>query len=318
MFPQKSAVRLLRTVLESLSPNPLANLEGIFGKFATWFGPYSPYSEYRMISMGPEFLKYLRQILILPIPFKRPFYMFLIPKTWFIESPEIVPPSHPHLTDDFPDEAWFFINGIMTDTMVADINREYLSILFKRAINLIHNPTDTILFDLIECALGKGWQRNTEPANLAVKDLEDALKKKQKVVVIAHSQGTIIIANALKSLKKRAQDDPEIDLGKLELYLFANCADQMEYTSEETPLIENFANQNDMVAKLGILAKGIDRSDIHLDGDLYVRDAWGHLLNAHYLTGIEERAYISTASAAKTPRLYQYLNGKSPALKEGL
>ena len=70
---------------------------------------------------------------------------------------------------------------------------------------------------------------------------------------------------------------------------------------------------------------------MHIDGPRYVRPgAWGHLLNEHYLRGIEEAqrpgrkrgpAHESAdpfvplgadGDAAAVPRLYRYLNGGAP------
>ena len=67
---------------------------------------------------------------------------------------------------------------------------------------MIQNSTDSLWVDLFECALGKEWYRVVEPAIKAFPPIYDALKSphKQRVVVICHSQGTIIMATVLRLL----------------------------------------------------------------------------------------------------------------------
>ena len=104
-------------------------------------------------------------------------------------------PDHNGNYTTYPDEHWFFMNGIITDSAVAQINAAYLSELFHRPITLVQNSTDSFLLDLLECSLGKEWYLTTESAEKAFPPIYDALEKseKKKVVVICHSQGTIIM-----------------------------------------------------------------------------------------------------------------------------
>ncbi len=54
-------------------------------------------------------------------------------------------------------------------------------------------------------------------------------------------------------------------------------------------MIESFGNQYDLVARLGMLAPKPGLRGIRIDGPRYIRrDAWGHLLNDHYLAAIED------------------------------
>jgi len=111
-------------------------------------------------------------------------------------------PDHNGSTTAFPDEAWFFVNGIMTNDSVAQINSAYLAYLFHRPLTMIQNSTDSLWIDLFECALSKEWYRVVEPAVKAFPPIYDALKSKhkQRVVVICHSQGTIIMSVILRLL----------------------------------------------------------------------------------------------------------------------
>ena len=188
--------------------------------------------------------------------------------------------------------------------------------------------------------------------------------KKKRVVVNAHSQGTLITALMLrlikavycqtmtgtrgqlsgddrKAIRRRAANEgltvrperlqpllPE-DLATLEVYCFANCASDMKYIDEHLslPRIESFGNEHDLVARLGMLAPDPDKRHIKISGPRFRHDgAWGHLLNAHYLTDIDraqrQRVQAATPNATPyvlieqsappgtAPRLFDYLNGR--------
>ena len=111
-------------------------------------------------------------------------------------------PDHNGSYTAFPDEAWFFVNGIMTNDSVAQINSAYLAYLFHRPLTMIQNSTDSLWIDLFESAVGKEWYRVVEPAVKALPPIYDTLKSphKQRVVVICHSQGTIIMSVVLRLL----------------------------------------------------------------------------------------------------------------------
>ncbi len=97
------------------------------------------------------------------------------------------------------------------------------------------------------------------------------------------------------------------------------------------PYVEHFGNENDIVARLGMLAPNAEARRIEIAGPRFVRlGAWGHLLNADYLYPIAEvqrhgrrRGGAGTAAPfvalgdgreeATTPRLYGYINGGTPA-----
>lgn len=226
--------------------------------------------------------------------------------------------SHPH-------EAWLFINGILSNDAVVQLNAAYLADLFHRPITLLQNSTDGLLEDLVECAREKSFGRTAEATEKAFPAIYDALKDpaKRRVVVIAHSQGTIIAAVVLRLLAliyqpgpdpraaarapqaaREAAADVELDptelepldrdeLAKLEVYCFANCATQMQYLdstpSGPLPWIESYGNEFDIVARLGMLAPRFGHPGVTIDGPRYKhKGAWGHLLNQHYLRAIDQ------------------------------
>ena len=145
------------------------------------------------------------------------------------------------------------------------------------------------------------------------------------VPVIAHSQGTIILGDVLDliyiSIDPKLYDRTNLDdqdwnyftqyasgtvkaaelrqvaaqlskkgvpiLAKLELYLFANAASRVCYVEAEQkiPHIESYANEHDIVTRLGCLARDDFHEEdlIRIDGSLFTCNRYGHLLNAHYL-----------------------------------
>ena len=282
----------------------------------------------------------------------------------------------------FPKEHWFFINGIATNADVARYNSAYLAHLFHRPVTVVQNATCSLTTDLLECMVGKGLRLcdkkiMTEPAWRATTAILEALNAGhiERVIVIAHSQGTIIMSNVLavitEALKSEfaGQEKPRwhdftrelmgtieteaqkvlrnslahalaeftseqskhvIDrLKKLEIYTFANCADKMRYVhlTEKIPHMEHFANEFDWVARLGILSplRAGARPTIEIDGPVFEQKGeWGHLLNEHYLTAIDDFLYPGAkpcsrdedpfppaGSGAEGPRLYDYFHGKS-------
>jgi hypothetical protein len=365
---------LLGIAGDALSMRLPLYINAILGTPRSWIPPFRRYSEFGIINLWRlrRTLGYLINVTVpslprAPDPLIPPFLSDLF---W---QPTVIlqRPDHNGNHTTYPDEHWFFINGILTDSAVAQINAAYLAYLFHRPITLVQNSTDSFWFDLVECSLGKEWYLTTESAVKAFPPIYDALKsEKKKVVVVCHSQGTIIMAvvlRALISLTRRPAarailppegvappefvypdemplnlDDfeplEEAELAKLEIYAFANCANTMRYYRPPSagqppiPWIESFGNQHDLVARLGMLAPNPGKWGLDIQGPWYERfGAWGHLLNEHYLFGIEDcqkvgRRRGSAGGSAPyqlinvesypdyvTPRLYGYINGGKPA-----
>ncbi len=250
-------------------PPPLL-ASSILGLPWTWLPPYRRFSEFSILDLWQlrRTVKFLVNVTLpsiprTPPPFGPPFVNNLF---W---QPSVIlqRPDHIGSYTSFPQEAWFFINGILTNDSVAQMNAAYLSCLFHRPITLVQNSTDSFLVDMLQCMLGKEWQRTTEPAIKALPVIYDALQdpNKKRVVIIAHSQGTIIAATVLRLLYAITQTaaaavEPELmaaaaayappefiypeqeelklgdfiplkpaDLAKLEVYCFATCANELTY-----------------------------------------------------------------------------------------
>ena len=363
-------VALLGIAQDALNlPVPLY-VSSILGLPWTWIPPYQRYSEFTIVDLWRlrRMLKYLADIALPSIPVTPPpFGPPLLNDLFFHPTVILQRPDQYGGYTSYPTEAWFFINGILTDANVAQLNAAYLSYLFHRPITLIQNSTDGIVLDLLECAVGKEWRLNTESVVAAFPAIHGALKsQKEKVVVICHSQGTIIMARVLMLLCKVTRPGPkpralkaapaefiypeqeglemkdfdlltEPELAKLEIYCFANCANTMRYYrashngAPPIPWIESFGNENDIVARLGMLAPRPKKWGINIDGPCYERlKAWGHLLNQHYLAPIDALQKVGHRGGgrdgsapfeltngpaypnATTPRLFSYINGGAP------
>jgi hypothetical protein len=379
----------------------------IFGKYRSFAPPHTEYSEYNIGNPWrlKRALRFVADVLGPAYPTTAPDWArSLLPP---IVTRRFWRPTHFFRHPDeyggassFPDEHWFFVNGICTNEDVARMNAEYLAHLFHRPVTVVQNATDSVWVDLYECALGKGFKDDpnskdrktmTEPAWRATAAILEALNAPQtkRVVVLAHSQGTIIVANVLRAVAKALRSDlarrpnaewhPFADslmggvhtetqksvrdglahsfavlstggldqalrrLEKLEIYTFANCADRMRYVDpfERVPYMEHFANERDLVARLGVLSPfrgnakkqtdidasmqvqtrkwgrlvkfSLHRGDanplIEIDGPAFVqKGAWGHLLNEHYLSSIDEFLY---------PRCGRHHSDEDPFPPEG-
>ena len=155
----------------------------------TWLPPHNRYSEFKIIDLWRpgRTAKFLANTWIPSIPRTPPSFgpPFLNDLFW---QPTVIlqRPDHNGSYTTFPDEAWFFVNGIMTNDSVAQINSAYLAHLFHRPLTMIQNSTDSLWADLFECALGKEWYRVVEPAIKAFPPIYDALKSPHKAAGRGH------------------------------------------------------------------------------------------------------------------------------------
>lgn len=248
--------RDLLILTDGLELSPLGNLTSIFGNASSWFADV-PNSEFQIIDRSNliRLAKYLNKVTI-PHFAGRPPDCFTV---W---------PEAGATADG--NEEWFFINGVATDQTIATWNGQALADLFQRPINVIFNPTNALILDLIECAFDRTFNWPTEIAKYAVAALAPALRSKKKVVVIAHSQGGIIISSALYLMLNNYKRC-KAHLGKLEIYTFACPADEMASMSvcikeqldtkrerRLAPYLEHFANRHDLICRLGILRRSND------------------------------------------------------------
>lgn len=213
----------------------------------------------------------------------------------------------PNQSDD--DELWIYINGVATPQAIAFQNCVMLNELFHHKVTAVHNVTNSVIVDLYDCVRGKLFSDKhcLEARRVLKGKLTKALKSsaKKKIVLIAHSQGTIITSNALSELYK--ENDASIlrqMQNKLEVYNFANCAHQLPPASAFKH-IEHINNRGDVVAWLGALFplpklwKDHHGEVMSLEGDMVIEPRlWGHMLNSHYLRLLKKGYYNSSKIAS--------------------
>lgn len=182
-----------------------------------------------------------------------------------------------------------FVNGILTDVECVRSNCDALENLLNRPVNILHNATDSVLSDLVECFLGKSTNELTEPSRLLLKVLCLKLKDSRitKILLISHSQGTIIVAKALAHLHEEGVCNDKY-LKKLDVFTFANCASHMTYLRDSLPFMEHYVNDNDIVGKLGCNCHEDVSQWVKIDGTTICASHSGHLLISHYLYHFSE------------------------------
>ncbi len=319
-----------------------------------WPGSLWPvrYSEYRLLYSFDvlQTLQYVADVFVPSAPLTAPDWFPAPLAPFFFHPTRVIQHADQYGGwTSHPREKWLFVNGILTDDGVAQLNAAYLADLFHRPIAVIQNSTDGAIEDLAECAVEKAFGRNGEAATVAFPAIYDAVKdsERERIVVVAHSQGTIIASVVLRLMKmiyrpgrrrsavsrdrdavrrevRKAKVNLDLEdfdeltrdeIEKLELYCFANCATKMRYVdaAARQPWIESFGNQYDLVARLGMLAPNPARWGVEIDGPRYERPAaWGHLLNRHYLRAIDQqqRTGNKQGPARTTPAPYKLLHAK--------
>ena len=338
---------LLGSVVDAVRFCPLAWPRSVLGTLRS-MKPVR-FSEYELFW---QLALFLADVLVPSLPIDPPAWVRPpFSRLFFHRSGELRPPAGSPPTEGVDGEQWFFINGILTNTDVARLNAAYLVDLFHRPIRILWNSTDGFIVDLAECASEKLGARDAD-VDMAFHPVLDAIAdpKKKRVVVIAHSQGTLITAVVLRLIKavyrrtmtgtpgqlssadreairRRAADQgltvrPGLlkpvrakDLATLEVYCFANCATEMKYIDEDLslPRIESFGNEHDLVARLGMLAPDPDKRHIEISGAGFRHDgAWGHLLNAHYLIDIDRAQRRRLQAVTPKAEPYVLIEGSAP------
>ncbi len=315
---------LLGGVRDALAITPPDYVASVFGPRRDWLPPHEWYSEYGLVEGWRPLraLGYLADVLVPSVPRTPwPFVPPVAQRLFWHPTRVLQRPDHIGSYTSHLDESWLFVNGILTNDTIAHRNAAYLSYLCHRPVTLVQNSTGGLVEDLWECVRDKATGRISEAATKAFPPLYDALADpgKHRVVLVAHSQGTIIASVLLRFTRRVLAADtvpavaaaaPEevpgddipldpadfapltaAEIGKLEVYCFGNCATSMRYVAKgpdgPVPWIESYGNDHDVVARLGVLAPRPGRWQVHIDGPRYRRaGAWGHLLNEHYLAPI--------------------------------
>jgi hypothetical protein len=147
------------------------------------------------------FLVSLPLFLIIPIPlswfllylagvwgFHSFICFFLNGTTTTLEPSKHIVPKYNH-----DSEYWIYLNGVSVGKDWLQSNIDRLSMTFGRRVHGVLNPTDGIIFDLIQCLVQRNLQYATSDIREAYISVKKALYDEniKKVVFIQHSQGAI-------------------------------------------------------------------------------------------------------------------------------
>ncbi|MBU84625.1 hypothetical protein [Alcanivorax sp.] len=220
----------------------------------------------------------------------------------------------PRATAEARSSRWFFINGMGTAGPVALLNASEIARIFRRPVHLIHTPTWGLIRDVAESITARTLRKDGKLSRPALNILVEALEHNDQVVLLCHSQGTIVASYIVRKLLRHPSARELVK--KLEIYCIGGVADSLEIDPQLTlaaghpvPYVEHFANGRDYLAQIGILS--------HLDstaGTVYcLADRPGHLLNEHYLPAIARGDFCQRRS-----RLYGYVRGREPGPKGAL
>jgi hypothetical protein len=184
---------------------------------------------------------------------------------------------------------WFYINGIMTTKEISTVNQLALNKIFDVDVSLLYNPTHGFFSDLWECVRERTFNEYADITKQLYQSIEDSIKQGNKIKLIGHSQGGVIISNILKMLKESGKKYPNI-----EIYTFASAADE----DIEVPGVyqEHFVNENDFVSRVGMLHFN------HSSNMYVVKNGNGHLLNRDYLEHFKSGKFCGRKS-----RLFKYV-----------
>jgi hypothetical protein len=210
---------LLSNVLHALRLGPPNYPRSLLGGPSSWLRNFSPETELQLAEPWhfPLNLGTARRIALPSWP-GRPSW---VPESasalgLFRESAVLPYPMEAEPENPYPRESWLLANGICTDDAVLELNARYLHRLFGRPLTLLHNQTYGAALDLAECAFGKGWLASTEAVRKLFPAFYAELKRPDidRVVLLAHSQGTILAAIFVALLRELlapcpAEDSPE-------------------------------------------------------------------------------------------------------------
>jgi len=206
---------------------------------------------------------------------------FIVPRIHLNDHhPVITAPENSYKRDN-DGTIIFYINGVLTSENKYSHQVHYLSYLLRHKVVGLYNPTNGLLIDILECFLGRTLNIREPIVNSYAKIIKQALLSQDKVILIGHSQGGIVISNIIKRLKQDAQVNQI--LHKLEVYTFGSGADEM-------PVIPyppfHFVNTEDFVARIGVLGCKDTMFGI-------IRPAYrtGHSFEKFYLTGFADGEY---------------------------
>ena len=142
---------LARVTLASFRFFPPFYFRSIFGKFRSWAPPHAEFSEYSIMDLWrlPRTLRFLADLTVPATSttapdWARSFLPRFVTRRFWRPTEFFRHPDEYGGVSSFPDEHWFFINGICTNEDVARMNADYLAHLFHRPVTLIMTALMTL------------------------------------------------------------------------------------------------------------------------------------------------------------------------------
>jgi hypothetical protein len=217
-------------------------------------------------------------------------------------------------TSKHQDEQWIFINGIANEYEWFLRSCDKVRDTFVREVTGVYNRSDGFLWDVIECAGERDAASNSNPlvnstaSSLAARDalyrevmlaLENkGGEKPGKIVLIAHSQGSLIARLVLQRLLKEHPSGSRIHADMKErLHVFTFGCPSIDWCVMDSGLkhlrnyvkaTEHFVHSRDYVGILGVVTHQNDPESGYVDGTVFrSHGGRGHLFGAHYPLGSE-------------------------------
>jgi hypothetical protein len=198
---------LLSNVVNALLFSPPNYLRSLIGNSTSWHRSSNADTELQLLERQhfPANLHTARAILFPALPGKPRWLAGLASSTGiYRQSAAGLYPVSSEPAERYANESWLLLNGMCADKAIAELNADYVYRLFGRQLTLLHNETHGFALDLAECAVGKGWLAATEAVQQLFPAFYSELKRPDidRVVLIAHSQGTILAAVFLAMLQQ--------------------------------------------------------------------------------------------------------------------
>lgn len=175
-----------------------------------------------------------------------------------------------------PTSRVVYMNGIITPYALALHQSNILARMLGEPVELVHNETEGIRKDLLECSEGREGIINQVTQD-AIDAIKDKLTYEGDLTIVAHSQGAIVMTTALQALYEELS---ATELRRIKFVTFG--AGIGDCVLPDYIFTEHFANALDPVTHLGLQS-----DDFALTGTLYVKkDTTGHFFIADYLIPI--------------------------------
>ncbi|VVU95116.1 hypothetical protein CPAV1605_841 [seawater metagenome] len=175
------------------------------------------------------------------------FFNFIIPRIPFCNI-GVINKSQIFYKNQNSEEEWYFINGICNSIELSKRSQNSLEEIFNRKINLVYNETRSFITDLFEASIQLLINIDTPLIKKFANDVHSNIKKNKKIIIIAHSEGSIISNSMINYLKRTY---PNTDFNKIELYYFANFGiHRNKFKKNNKPYIEIICNKKDTLSLL--------------------------------------------------------------------